>query len=180
MNIPIPTKIGSKIGGATTPKWDPLDLTQKYGRCAFVAIAIFGFQNTKGFRSPALEGKREESNLRTLSLPQKMGSPPGVSLRTLSDWLVIAQIFRGRDQPCLRGPLGDSRYFSQVEKSSIGILVSQQHGSPETGQVSDKENIFWEGTLLAHLLFPGAWRRNSRSSSREVSIRVPFFFCSLF
>ena len=24
VNIPIPTKIGSKMGGAATPKWDPI------------------------------------------------------------------------------------------------------------------------------------------------------------
>ena len=24
MNIPVPTKIGSKMGGAPTPKWDPI------------------------------------------------------------------------------------------------------------------------------------------------------------
>ena len=26
VKIPIPTKIGSKMGGAPTPKWDPIDV----------------------------------------------------------------------------------------------------------------------------------------------------------
>ena len=30
VNIPIPTIIGSKMGGAPTPKWDPISLDRPY------------------------------------------------------------------------------------------------------------------------------------------------------
>ena len=31
VNIPIPTKIGSKMGGAPIPKWDPIGFDRPYG-----------------------------------------------------------------------------------------------------------------------------------------------------
>ena len=37
VNIPIPTKIGSKMGGAPTPKWDPIGLDPQP-----VGISSFG------------------------------------------------------------------------------------------------------------------------------------------
>ena len=34
MNIPIPTKIGSKMGGAPTPKWDPIGFDPQPSRAS--------------------------------------------------------------------------------------------------------------------------------------------------
>ena len=78
VNIPIPTKIGSKMGGAPTPKWDPMSFDRQPSQLT-VSKASRALATAFGPKKLSLRSSSRKLGTRMTRMRQE-GSPPGFSL----------------------------------------------------------------------------------------------------